>query len=85
MFLISLPYSLGEYDQVADRCHRIGQKSAVNIYPVIFRDTIDEYVYSSIENKRQEIVKVMDNENYESVTTEAVVSDVINKIKNKYK
>lgn len=85
MLIITLPYSVGEYDQVADRCHRIGQKSAVNIYPIIFRDTIDEYVYSSIESKRGEIIKVMDNEDYESTITETVVSEVINALKNKYK
>jgi intein/homing endonuclease len=65
-------------------CHRIGQKDAVNIYPLIFPDTIDDYVYSSIENKRKEIVKVMDNEDYKSQINESVLSDVINKIKEKH-
>lgn len=84
VFLLTLPYSVGEYDQVADRCHRIGQKSVVNIYPLIFPDTIDDYVYSSIESKRKEIVKVMDNEDYKSNINESVLNDVINKIKEKY-
>ena len=84
MFIITLPYSVGEYDQVADRCHRIGQKNAVNIYPLMFRDTIDEYVFSAIESKRKEIVKIMDNEDYTSNVNESVLSEVIKKIKNKY-
>jgi SNF2 family DNA or RNA helicase len=85
LFIISLPYSVGDYDQVADRCHRIGQKDVVNIYPAIFPDTIDDYVYSSIEGKRKEIVKVMDNEDYKSNVGESILSEVIQKIKEKHK
>ena len=85
LFIITLPYSVGEYDQVADRLHRIGQKDAVNIYPLVFGDTIDDYVFSAIEGKRKEIVKVMDNEDYESEVTESVFSEVVNRIKEKHK
>lgn len=85
LFIMTLPYSVGEYDQVADRLHRIGQKEIVNIYPLIFPDTIDDYVYSSIEGKRKEIVKVMDNEDYTSNVEESVISEVIEKIKQKHK
>lgn len=85
LFIITLPYSVGEYDQVSDRLHRIGQKSAVNIYPLIFPDTVDDYVYSSIEGKRKEIVKVIDNEDYTSDVSESVLTEVMEKIKNKHK
>ena len=84
LFLLTLPYSVGEYDQVSDRLHRIGQKAVVNIYPLMFRDTIDEYVFTSIESKRKEIVKVIDNEDYKSNVEESVLSDVIKKIKEKH-
>jgi len=84
MFVMTVPYSVGEYDQVADRCHRIGQENVVNIYPLIFPDTIDDYVYSSVENKRAEIVKVIDNEDYKSNVDDSVLHEVINKIKRKY-
>ncbi len=85
LFILTLPFSVGEYDQVSDRLHRIGQKSVVNIYPLIYKDTIDEYVYDVIESKRKEITKVIDNEDYESNISESVVNDVIEKIKNKHK
>ncbi len=85
LFIITLPYSVGEYDQVADRLHRIGQKSAVNIYPLIYPETIDDYVYSSIESKRKEIVKVMDNEDYKAKVEESVLTEVIQRIKDKHK
>ena len=84
LFFLTLPYSVGEYDQVSDRLHRIGQKAVVNIYPLMFRDTIDDYVFSSIENKRKEIVKVIDNEDYKSDVSESVLSEVIAKIKEKH-
>jgi SWI/SNF-related matrix-associated actin-dependent regulator 1 of chromatin subfamily A len=84
LFLMTLPYSVGEYDQVSDRLHRITQKNVVNIYPLIFPDTIDDYVYSLIESKRKEIVKVMDNEDYKSKVSESVLSDVIKIIKEKH-
>lgn len=84
MFILTLPYTVGEYDQVADRCHRIGQKNSVNIYPLIFPNTIDDYIYSKIEYKRKEIVKVLDNENYKSEINDSILSDVINKIKEKH-
>jgi SNF2 family DNA or RNA helicase len=84
LFIVTLPYSVGEYDQVSDRLHRIGQKDAVNIYPLIFPDTIDDYVFSAIESKRKEIVKVMDNEEYKSNVEESVLTDVIKKIKEKH-
>jgi len=84
LFIITLPYSVGEYDQVSDRLHRIGQKNVVNIYPLMFGDTIDDYVFSAIESKRKEIVKVIDNEDYNSNVSESVLSEVIEKIKNKH-
>jgi hypothetical protein len=84
LFIMTLPYSVGEYDQVSDRLHRIGQKSVVNIYPLMFRDTIDDYIFSAIESKRKEIVKVMDNEDYTSNVAESVLGEVIKKIKDKH-
>lgn len=84
MFIITLPFSVGEYDQVADRLHRIGQKDTVFIYPLIFKGTIDEYVFSVIEDKRSEIMKGIDNIDYKSNVSESVIGDVIKKLKEKY-
>ncbi len=41
------------HDQASDRCHRIGQKNAVNVWYFIGKNTIDEDIYSLIEEKRQ--------------------------------
>jgi hypothetical protein len=51
---------------------------------LIFPDTIDDYVFSAIESKRKEIVKVIDNEDYTSNVAESVLSDVIKIIKEKH-
>jgi SNF2 family DNA or RNA helicase len=85
MFIITLPYSVGEYDQVSDRIYRIGQKSMVNIYPLIFKDTIDEMVFLALESKKKEIVKVIDNEDYEGNSSESIISEIVSNLKNKYK
>lgn len=40
------------HDQAEDRCHRIGQQDNVQCTYFAGRDTIDEYIYSIIEEKR---------------------------------
>ena len=85
MFLLALPYSLGEYSQAASRIFRVGQLKNVIIFPIIFNDTIDTYVYNLIESKQYEVSKILDNIQYESKAGESVFNDVIEKIKEKYK
>ena len=86
MFIMTLPYSVGDYEQLASRIHRISQRNPVSIYPLIYDDnTIDGHVFSAIEKKRKEIVKVLDNEDYKSNVEESVLGEVIEKIKEKYK
>lgn len=84
LFMTTLPWSTGEYDQVSDRLHRIGQKDTVFIYPVIIKGTIDEYVFAMIEKKRIEITKVLDNEDYHSNVEESVLSEVLEMLRRKY-
>jgi SWI/SNF-related matrix-associated actin-dependent regulator 1 of chromatin subfamily A len=84
MIIITLPYSVGEYDQATDRIHRIGTKNTVFIYPVIAQGTIDEMVFQKLESKRWEISKVIDNENYESKVNESVFSEIVKHIRSKY-
>ena len=85
LILLTLPFSAGRYDQVTDRLHRIGQKNTVNIYIMTYKNTIDEYTYDSVEDKKKEIKKAIDNEEYSSDINESVMHDVINKIEEKYK
>ncbi len=85
LFMLTLPFSMGEYDQVSDRLHRIGQKDTVFIYPLIIKDSIDEYVFKMIESKRKEVTKVIDNEDYKSNVDESVLTEILAILKKKYK
>lgn len=84
MIIITLPWSVGEYDQATDRIHRIGTKETVFIYPLIAKATIDELVFDKIEQKRWEITKVIDNEEYTSTVNESVLSEILSQLKAKY-
>lgn len=84
IFLLTHPYGPGEFDQVVDRLHRIGQKDVVNIYFLMFLNTIDEYVFEAVENKRKEVSKVIDNEDYDSDVEKSVISEVMAKIARKH-
>lgn len=51
----SVGYSLGDYLQSRERCHRPGQTRATFFYHLILKGTIDEVVYAALR-KRQDIV-----------------------------
>lgn len=53
MLFASLHWVPSEICQAEDRCHRIGQKNAVDIRYVIARGTIDEKMFSKINHKLQ--------------------------------
>lgn len=55
---VELPWTPGAVDQCADRCHRIGQKNAVNVYFLLGKDTIDEKVHELITEKRKVVEQV---------------------------
>lgn len=39
-------------EQAEDRCRRIGTTKSINVYTLVAKGTIDEYVYKILENKR---------------------------------
>ncbi|MAX80406.1 MAG: hypothetical protein CL843_09540 [Crocinitomicaceae bacterium] len=49
---IELPWTSSYADQAEDRCHRIGQKNDVDCYYFLGRNTIDEKIYSLIDQRR---------------------------------
>ena len=65
-------------------CHRIGQKNIVNIYALMFPDTIDENTYGLIESKRGELSTVIDNEKYNDSAVDSVLGDVVKNILKKH-
>jgi SNF2 family DNA or RNA helicase len=59
---LELPWTPGLLDQAEDRCNRIGQKNAVNIWYLLPRDTIEERLAEMIDDKRKVITAVLDGE-----------------------
>lgn len=49
---VELPWQPGLLEQAEDRCHRIGQENAVNIYFLLAKNTIEEKIFELIQSKR---------------------------------
>lgn len=63
VLFIELGWTPGEHDQAEDRVNRIGQtSSSISAYYLIGRDTIDEFIWGTIERKRRIVAKVLDGE-----------------------
>jgi SWI/SNF-related matrix-associated actin-dependent regulator of chromatin subfamily A-like protein 1 len=52
MGMLEQPWTAAACDQCEDRFHRIGQKDSVQASYFLGKDTIDEYIYETIESKR---------------------------------
>ena len=68
-----------EHLQAEDRIHRISQNRPVNIYYVITRNTIEEYIDSIITKKRKIMNNILDGTN-----NEEEIIDIIEEIVNHY-
>jgi SNF2 family DNA or RNA helicase len=84
MFLLTLPFVPGVYDQITDRLHRIGQKNAVNIYIPIFENTIDLLTLQLIDDKKSELSVVMDNEKYVNTMKTDLMKNIFKHLIKKY-
>lgn len=77
-------------NQAEDRCHRIGQKNAVNIWYIIAKNTIEEYIQEVVEKKRTLIDNIYNSKNdNESIANQiellqiSIIDEVIEKLDNK--
>lgn len=80
MIVLMPPDSLGEFDQVTDRIHRIGQKYNVLIMCPVFLNTLDEKIYDKLDEKRTELSTVIDGEAYTLEYSHSVLNDIISEM-----
>ena len=81
---LELPWTPGELEQASDRCHRIGQKNAVNIYYLLGQDTIEEKLAQVIDSKRKVLSKIIDGKTYDDENTfDTLIKNYINERKGK--
>lgn len=53
VLFVEFPWTAADCNQAEDRAHRNGQKNAVNCVYLLGKDTIDEYMYKLIQQKRE--------------------------------
>jgi SNF2 family DNA or RNA helicase len=80
MILLTLPYTVGEYNQVVDRIYRIGQKNNVIIYCPIVKSSIDEHVFAMLMSKLGETTKILDNREIEINYQHEDINSIMKKI-----
>ncbi len=82
IMIISQPYTVSENEQVVDRVHRISQTNNVNVYYPQYLNTIDYKIFSMIEDKKKEVKKVLDNEDYVTDMDVINIEDLLNNLIN---
>ena len=74
---LELDWTPAKHDQAEDRCHRIGQASAVNASYLLAADTIDETIATLLERKRAVIAAVTDGrDDAEGAVVDALVAEL---------
>lgn len=78
---LELGWTPGEHEQAEDRVHRIGQKAdSVTAYYLIAKGTIEDYIMSVIDGKREVLEQVL---NGKKATQQSLLSALIREFSNR--
>jgi SNF2 family DNA or RNA helicase len=80
---LELAWGPGDHDQAEDRCHRIGQKDAVNAWYLLARDTIEEKIAQLIESKRLVVNAVTDGDPLHNASQGTILGDLVQQLTGK--
>lgn len=74
---LELPWTPGDLEQAADRCHRIGQEAdAITIWHLLAQNTIEEEIVQMLDKKRKVLDQVLDGKQPEE---ESLLTELIKK------
>lgn len=79
---VELGWNPAAHDQAEDRCHRIGQTDSVTAYYFIGENSIDEWIYDLIEEKRVVVDAATDGVVREKRTA-GMMKDLVKKLSKK--
>jgi superfamily II DNA or RNA helicase len=82
MIINMLPYVPGDYNQTVDRIYRIGQLNNIQIYNLIVKETLDEYVKTVLFSKENELSQSIDNKKH---IDKSIKLNLVEYLKNKNK
>ena len=82
VLFIEQGWTPGEHDQAEDRINRIGQKAdSITAYYFLGQDSVDEYIWELIEQKREIITKILDGEEkWTKLNNRVKLEDIVIKI-----
>lgn len=82
VLFIEQGWTPGEHDQAEDRINRIGQKAdSITAYYFLGQDSVDEYIWELIEQKREIITKILDGEEkWTKLNNRVKLEDIVTKI-----
>ena len=61
MCLLTIPWDFDGISQIYSRLQRIGQKNTVNLYLLMVKETIDNYILNLVETKEDAVSQVIYN------------------------
>jgi SNF2 family DNA or RNA helicase len=80
LIFVELGWTPADHQQAEDRIHRIGQKNVANIYYFLGKDSIDEYIYQVLQDKKQVVNATTEGGEIEA---EGILSKIINHLTKK--